>query len=226
MLAVEQFFSGKPQDIVDGSVFLAFSVWHLHPDLIVSGSEPTKSEFRDKLIPSAGVGTVGVESRSAERDGVQWSLALSHLQYYGPSVVVRSDQEDTRLTFGQLQIVALGGLLGRWKVSSRNYMLVAEWFKLLWFRMGMSEEDIKTGESSEFGWLRHFVIAASRLLAVEGHDDRQNITLLKYRSRRAKGFLCKENSSPSPFFGLLIALTPFGLQKSSTSILALLVFER
>jgi hypothetical protein len=130
-LAVEQFLSGKPHDIVDGSVFLAFSAWHLYPDLIVFGSEPTKIEFRDKLIPSAGVDTVGVESRSADRDGVQWSLALSHLQYYGPSVVVRSDQEDTRLTFGQLQIVALGGSLGRWKVSSQNYMLVAEWFKLL-----------------------------------------------------------------------------------------------
>lgn len=52
MLAVEQFLSGKPQDITDGSVFLAFSAWHLYPDLIVLGAEPTKVEFKDKLIPS------------------------------------------------------------------------------------------------------------------------------------------------------------------------------
>jgi hypothetical protein len=213
MLAVEQFLSGKPQDIVDGSVFLAFSAWHLYPDLIVLGAEPTKIEFRDKLIPSAGVGTVGVESRSSEKGGVQWSLALSHLQYYGASVVVRSDQEDSRLTFGQLQIVALGGLLGRWKVSSRNHLLVAEWFKLLWFRMGMSEEDIQTGDYSEFGWLLHFVAAASRLLAVEDHDHKQNITLLKYGSRRAKGFLSEEDCNPSPLFGLLNPLTICGLQE-------------
>ncbi|KAG9185468.1 hypothetical protein G6011_08012 [Alternaria panax] len=213
MLAVEQFLSGKPQDIVDGSVFLAFSAWHLYPDLIVLGAEPTKISFRDKLVPSSGVGTVGVEGRFPERDGVQWSLALSHLQYYGTPVVVRSDQEDSRMTFGQLQIVALGGLLGRWKVSSRDYLLVAEWFKLLWLRMGMSEEDINTGVSSEFGWLLHLVVAAGRLLAVEDHDHKQNITLLKYGSRRAKAFLSDQDRSPSPFFGLLNPLTICGLRE-------------
>ncbi|CAN9318087.1 unnamed protein product [Alternaria alternata] len=135
MLAVEQFLSGKPQDIVDGSVFLAFSAWHLYPDLFVLGDKPTKINFKDNLVPSSAVGTVGMEGRFPEKDGARWSLALSHLQYYGAPVVVRSDQEGSRMTFSQLQIVALGGLLGRWRVSPRDYSLVAEWFKLLWFRM-------------------------------------------------------------------------------------------
>jgi hypothetical protein len=211
MSALEQLLSGKPQDIVDGSVFLAFSAWHLYPDLFVLGAEPTKISFRDNLIPSSAVCTVGVESRSPEKDGVRWSLALSHLQYYGAPVVVRSDQEDSRMTFAQLQIVALGGLLGKWKVSPRDYLLVAAWFKLLWIRMGMSEEEIITGESSEFGWLLQFVVAARRLLDVENHDHKQNITLLKYGSRRARSFLSDQDSNPSPFFGLLNPLTIRGL---------------
>jgi hypothetical protein len=213
MLAVEQFLSGKPQDIVDGSVFLAFSAWHLYPDLFVLGDKPTKINFKDNLVPSSAVGTVGMEGRFPEKDGARWSLALSHLQYYGAPVVVRSDQEGSRMTFSQLQIVALGGLLGRWRVNPRDYSLVAEWFKLLWFRMGMSEEDIMTGESSEFGWLLQFVSAASRLLDVKDHDHEQNITLLKYGSRRAKGFLSDQDRNPSPFFGLLNPLTIRGLHE-------------
>jgi hypothetical protein len=75
MLIVEQFLSGKPQEIADGSVFLALSAWHLYPDLIVLGAELTKIEFKDKLIPSTGVDTIGVE-----REGIQWSLILFHLR--------------------------------------------------------------------------------------------------------------------------------------------------
>jgi hypothetical protein len=214
MLTVEQFLSGKPQDITDGSVFLAFSAWHLYPDLIVLGAEPTKVEFKDKLIPPTAVGTVGVESRSLEREGVQWSLALSHLQYYGDPVVVRSDQDYSRLNFAQLQIVALGGLLGGWKISSRDYLLVAECFKLLWSRMGLSEEATNNADSAEFGWLFHFVAAANQLLVANNHDHKQNLILLKHGSRRAKGFFSDRNCSPTPFFGLFNALTIRGLQEN------------
>ncbi|KAJ4375334.1 hypothetical protein N0V83_002420 [Neocucurbitaria cava] len=214
MLAVEQFLGGKPQNITEGSVFLAFSAWHLYPDLIVLGAEPKKIEFEDKLIPPAGVGTVGVESRSSEREGVQWSLALSHLQYYGDPVVVRSNQDYSRLTFAQLQIVMLGGLLGRWKISSRDYLLVAEWFKLLWSRMGMSEEAIENGHSPEFGWLLHFVVAANRLLASNDQERQQNLILLKHGSRRAQRFLSDDNCNQSPLFGLLNTLTACGLQEN------------
>jgi hypothetical protein len=213
MLAVEQFLSGKPQNIVDGSVFVAFSAWHLYPDLIVLGASVQKVEFKDKLVPSTGVGTIGVESRSSEREGVQWSLALSHLQYYGAPVVVRSNQESSRVTFSQLQIVALGGLLGRWRVSPRDYGAVAEWLKLLWFRLGMSEEDIEKGETSAFGWLLHFVVAADQLLTTNEQDRRRNEILLKHGSRRAKYFLSDQELTPSPFFGLLNPLTVRGLQE-------------
>jgi hypothetical protein len=79
--------------------------------------------------------------------------------------------------------------------------------------MGMSEEDIKSGDSSEFGWLRHFVVAATRLLASNDQDHEQNLVLLKYGSRRAKGFLSDQDCNPSPCFGLLTTLTICGLQE-------------
>lgn len=170
MLAVEQLLSGKPQDIVDGSVFLAFSAWHLFPDLIVLGAEPKKVEFKDGLIPSGGVGTVGLVSNTTEEDGIRWSLALSHLQYYGEPVLVRSDQESLRLTFAQLRVVALGGLFGSWKLSHRDFLLAAEWIKLLWNRMDVARDHTKDNGYSEFEWLRQIAAAADQLLAVEDED--------------------------------------------------------
>lgn len=210
MLAVEQFLAGKPQEITDGSIFFALSAWHLYPDLIVLGAEPRKVEFNDKLIPSSAVGTIGVQSKSPGREGIQWSLALSHLEYYGDPVVVSSDQDSSRLTFSQLQVVALGGLLGRWKISPRDYLLVAEWFKLLWSRMAIAEEDIHNGRSA-FGWLSHLVSAATQLLTVDDQDRKHNLLLLKHGTRRAKGFLSHQDCNHSPFFGLLNDLTLRGL---------------
>ncbi|KAF1925279.1 uncharacterized protein M421DRAFT_423813 [Didymella exigua CBS 183.55] len=211
MLAVEQLLSGKPQDIVDGSVFLAFSAWHLFPDLIVLGAEPKKVEFKDGLIPSGGVGTVGLVSNTTEEDGVRWSLALSHLQYYGEPVLVRSDQESSRLTFAQLRVVALGGLFGSWKLSHRDFLLAADWIKLLWTRMDVAEDHTKDNGYSEFEWLRQIAAAADQLLAVEDENHQQNFQLLKHGSRRGKSFLSGPGYISSPFFGLLNTLTLHGL---------------
>ena len=72
MVAMENFLCGRPQMIADGSIFLAFSAWHLFPDLIVLGNEPIKIDFKDKLVPSTGVGTVGVQSQtSKEGESIQ-----------------------------------------------------------------------------------------------------------------------------------------------------------
>ncbi|KAF2029210.1 hypothetical protein EK21DRAFT_68043 [Setomelanomma holmii] len=214
MLTVEHFLAGKPQEITDGSVLLAFSAWHLYPDLVVLGAHTIKVSFKDKLVPSTAVGTVGATGLNVpEREGIQWSLALSHLQYYGDPVVVASDQDYSRVTFSQLQIVALGSLLGAWKISFRDYLSVAEWFTILGYRIGMSEEARDDQESSDFGWLLQFVVAARRILASRGQEHEQNLRLLKHGSRRAKKFLSDLNCSPSPFFGLLDTLTIHGLQQ-------------
>jgi hypothetical protein len=214
MLTVEHFLAGKPQEITDGSVLLAFSAWHLYPDLVVLGAQIIKVSFKDKLVPSTAVGTVGATGLNApEREGIQWSLALSHLQYYGDPVVVASDQDYSRVTFSQLQIVALGSLLGAWKISFRDYLSVAEWFTILGSRIGITKEARDDQESPGFGWLLQFVVAARRILASRDQEHEQNLRLLKYGSRRAKEFLSDLNCTPSPFFGLLDPLTIHGLQQ-------------
>ncbi|KAH7380276.1 hypothetical protein DE146DRAFT_624942 [Phaeosphaeria sp. MPI-PUGE-AT-0046c] len=211
MLTVERFLAGKPQDIVDGSVLLAFSAWHLYPDLIVLGAQATKVNFNDKLVPSTAVGTVGTELNVPEREGIQWSLALSHLQYYGDPVVVASDQDYERVTFPQLQIVALGSLLGAWKISPRDYLAVAEWFTILGARIGISEASRDDQVKSGFGWLQQFVSAAGSILASRDQEHERCLRLLKYGARRAKAFL--SDRSPSPFFGLLDTLIIRTLQQ-------------
>lgn len=212
MLAVEHLLSGKPQDVMDGTIFLAFSAWHLFPDLIVLGAEPKKVEFKDRMFPSSGVGTVGLVSRSSDKNCVQWSLALSHLQYYGEPVVVRSDQECTRVSFAQLQIVALGSLFGAWKIARRDYLLVAEWFKLLWTKMDLPSDYSDVHASCGFGWLLQFVVASDHLLTASDQIE-ENTRLLEFGKRRGKNFLSGSNRTVSPFFGLLQAPTISGLVK-------------
>ena len=214
MVAMENFLCGRPQMIADGSIFLAFSAWHLFPDLIVLGNEPIKIDFKDKLVPSTGVGTVGVQSQtSKEGEGIQWSLALSHLQYYGDPIAVQSNQDYSRLTFTQLRLVTFGSLLGAWRISSRDFLLVAEWFQLLWVRMHLSSEDAEARLSHKFGWLYQLVKAASHLLGSKGQTYQQNIMLLKHGSRRARAFFSDHQFYPSPFFGLCNPLSIAGLRE-------------
>ncbi|KAI4625643.1 hypothetical protein J4E80_002775 [Alternaria sp. BMP 0032] len=103
------------------------------------------------------------------------------------------------------------GLKSNGNVSATS--LLAEWFILLWSRLGMSEEDVKEGKSSEFGWLLPFVVAASQLLTTNDQDRKRNETLLKHGTRRAKFFLSDQELTPSPFFGLLNTLVVCGLQE-------------
>lgn len=215
MIGMENFLCGRPQLISDGSLFLAFSAWHLFPDLIVLGNEPIKVSFKDKLIPSTGVGTVGVESRTAEdREGIQWSLTLSHLQYYGDPILVQSNRDYSRVTFTQLRLVAFGSWLGAWRISPRDFLLVAEWFQFLWGRMRRSDEGgVKANLSHRFGWLYQIVKAASDLLGSKGPTHQHNLMLLKHGTRRAKTFLSDRQLNLSPFFGLCNPLSIAGLSE-------------
>ncbi|KAJ5663644.1 hypothetical protein N7507_004375 [Penicillium longicatenatum] len=55
MIGLEALLSGNPVEVSDGSLFLAFSSWHLFPDLIVLGTTPpTHVQFRDILFPPGG----------------------------------------------------------------------------------------------------------------------------------------------------------------------------
>jgi hypothetical protein len=203
MHGMEDFLCGRPQSISRASLFLAFSAWHLFPDLIVLGDEIVNVKFHDKLIPTGGVGTVGAETlASAAKNGIQWSLALSHLRYYGGPVVVESDPEFSRLTVSQLRIVTLGSLFGAWRIRTKDITTVVRWFPGLWDRLPLSESESQDDLPRYFGWLYNLVKAARKILISNCPSHQQNMTLLEFGIRRAKYFLSKNSPPQSPFFGL------------------------
>jgi hypothetical protein len=216
MVGMEEFLCGRPQSISDGSIFLAFSAWHFFPDLIVLGNETVNVKFNDKLIPKSAIGTVGLESSTSNpKGGIRWSLALSHLRYYGGPVIVESNQDSTRIMFSQLRLVCLGSILGAWRISPRDFLAVARWFNDLWAGLPRGDSKRSHGKRSrQFGWLHNLVKAARDLVSSKGSDHQRDLQLLKYGVRRAKTFLSEDPYTMSPFFGLCNSHVIAGLSES------------
>ena len=130
---LEDLLCGRPQEISNGAIPLAFSAWHLYPNLIVLGSEVKDVRFNDPLVDQRGVGTIALESRTpAANRGTRWSLALSRLRYYGDPVTVQSHSDFSRVTIGEVHIIALGSIFRTWGISQRDILPVLQWFVDVW----------------------------------------------------------------------------------------------
>ena len=203
MIGLENLLNGRPQSISNGEVLLALSAWHLFPDLIVLGKETTNVKFQDPLVPQSGIGTIGLRPTDDVKKATQWSLTLSHLRYYGGPVAVESNQEFSRVTFSQLRVVALGSILGAWRVRPGDILLAAAWFIDLWkFLKEMKSIQSTSHLSSGFGWLFNLVQAARKVASAKLESDEDCMKLLKFGQRRAQNFLCENSHKLSPFFGL------------------------
>ncbi|KAK6520977.1 hypothetical protein TWF506_001213 [Arthrobotrys conoides] len=74
---------GNGQDIQNGGLFVAFRAWHIFPDLILLKNQKYIKQ-NDPLVRQGGVVTIGLERAGGQNtSGVNWSLSLSHLQFYG-----------------------------------------------------------------------------------------------------------------------------------------------
>jgi hypothetical protein len=207
MRGLEDLLNGMPQQISDGAILMALSAWHLYPDLIVLRNRTQKVNFSDALFPPTGVITVGLETTDASTDGgIQWSLTLSHLRYYGNPIRVDVQGDNSRVTMSQLCIVALGAFLATWDITPKNMFEAAKWIKRLWKHLltGVEEEEL----NSNFPWLSFLENAASRLVNASEQDLKNYQMLLNFGSRRREPFM--ESSRHSlhriwhtvPFFGL------------------------
>ncbi|KAM5435049.1 hypothetical protein McanMca71_002600 [Microsporum canis] len=199
MLAIEDLLCGRPQSISDAGVLLALSSWHLYPDLIVLRNKTVNVKFEDPLFPCTGVCTIGLEIQpSGENEGVQWSLALSHLQYYGNAVNVTSPADYSRVTISQLCLVALGGLLGHWGANARDLEDAVKLF--------CSIGDILDGKDRKIvysaKWIQPLIQASRKFDSSTGEERDENIRLLKYGQRRASQFLRRDEDTIPPYFGL------------------------
>ena len=211
MSCLENLMCGRPQTISNRSILLAFSAWHLYPNLVWLGSDIRKVEFNDCCVDPRGVGTIALEPRSTKAgQGPSWSLALSHLRYYGDPVTVKSDLDFSRISIQQLHIVVLGSIFSAWKVHQRDTLLVAHWFVSLW---GILKQDAGEGALRGLDWLRYLAEAAKAVLLCSTHSETSGLQLLYYGQRRGKRLLGAPDGVFRPFFGLADELVLAGLSE-------------
>lgn len=200
MTCLESLLCGRPQVISNKSVLLAFSAWHLYPNLIWLGSDIRNVDFDDPYVDPRGTGTIALEPRSATATrSTSWSLALSHLRYYGKPVTVESSTDFSRVNIQQLHIVALGSITYLWRISQRDVPAVLQWFVNLWsfLRQNATEEALEGLE-----WLKYLAQAAKDVQISMDSNEPSGLQLLRYGQRRGKHFLSAPHMDIEPFFGL------------------------
>ena len=145
MLAVEKLLSGQPQSASKGAVLLGLASWSLYPDLLVLAEAPTPVLFKDELFLGGGNLTIGLEnSDDRSDDGVYWSLALSHLRYYGDPVVSKTSvSQASRISIEELHLLCLGSVLAGWGEEGTDIIAAAELFVVIWERIQQATIDLK-----------------------------------------------------------------------------------
>ena len=204
IMGLDQLLAGKPQEISNRAILLAYSAWHLYPDFIILGNKITNVKFNDPCVHAHGVATLSSEYRPQNAaHGMTWSLALSHLRHYGDPVVVQSVLDFSRVTIRQLHLVALGSLYHHWGVSQRDIKSVSQWFSNLWSHVQRAQVGAKgPSAKEELFWLQCFAEAADTILAPDGATQKEALQLVAYGQRRGKRFLGQTPQILTPFFGL------------------------
>lgn len=214
MKVLETLLGNEPQVAFGRSVLLAISSWHLYPNLLVFQDEATNVSFSDELFPALGVLSLGFEYRAPIRDlqnkkasgqdtglgmATRWSLALSHLRYYGSAVQVRSDEnQGERASIDEIWLTCLGAILRQWEVSISNLDASVLWFQKIGELLHPSEESEKTVLS----WLSALCRAAGTIPS-QHHTKRQDrMRFVRFGWRKDTQLLGYQKVLRPPFFGL------------------------
>lgn len=199
MNGLERHLNGGPQSVTDGAILLAISAWHLYPNLLVLGSESVKVDFGNGGIQSSSLLTVRITNVGGsrdEKDGIYWSMALSHYRYYGRALKVVGEVDD-RLTIEQLHLVAFGSLMFDWNVSRNGLKSAAKWLTAL--KGYLSRTELSLGCPS---WLCNLVDAASVVMDAGGAGYDEAMALIAFGQRRGTDFLHPRGQPCLPWFGL------------------------
>ncbi|KAL7913895.1 hypothetical protein GGI35DRAFT_438893 [Trichoderma velutinum] len=196
MEVVERLLNNLPQEVSDRAILLAIHSWHLYPDMLVFQQEAKKIPFNDTLFPNAGILSVGLEYKGPSDNVTKWSLALSHLRYYGDPVLVRSNDKQTRVDIHQLWLVTLGVIFRQWEVSYSNFDDAVAWFQELNKILRQGNE----AQQTELSWLIRLCDTAS---TIKDDNRKEAGRLIKYGWRRATKLLGPDDRAMrTPFFGL------------------------
>ncbi|KAH6856272.1 hypothetical protein B0I37DRAFT_389598 [Chaetomium sp. MPI-CAGE-AT-0009] len=198
MEVLEKLLHNIPQAACDRAVIRGISAWHLYPDLLVFQEEATKVPLRDPLFQPSAILSLGLEYKGQPSDNfIRWSLALSHLRYYGNPVPVRSNEQLSRVHMSQLWLVALGAIFCTWQVPYAKFDDALRWFE----ELGKKLHQATRSPATELSWLSHLCAAATGL---DGEKRKTATMLVNYGWRRGANFL-GTNISPDlqlAFFGL------------------------
>lgn len=221
MVGLEQILLGIPQQISDGSVLLAISAWHIFPDLLVLGSKTVNVKFGDSLVPGGGVITIGLQSTDIDQGRIKWSLALSHLRYYGDPVEVTSGDTKSRVSMNQLHLAAFGSVMASWGAPIEETIPLATWFVTLWAKLQEAPDEVISffckGRTlrEHLSWLCVLVGAAEQLMNYKGEELDLAIMVVGFGHRRGGYFLGTLERPLPTFFGLCNRLILHALQKKT-----------
>lgn len=201
MTSLQKLLLGMPQRVSKAALLIGISAWHIYPDLNVVG--PTVNvKFNDALVAPGGVITLGLSSTSPESDnGVQWSLSLSHLRFYGDPVKISThvDFNDLRITMDDVHTIALGSVLGNWGSGPGDLSAGVEWFVAL--RDCYNRGALVTMQQ-RLPWLDLLCSTAKRYLEASSPAEQENKKfLLSYGRRKGSCFITRDRTRA--LFGLL-----------------------
>jgi hypothetical protein len=130
--ALENICVGIAQNVSKGSVLLGLASWHLYPNMLVLGERAAPVKFDDPVMRASGLLTMGLRNSDPDHDeGVYWSLALAHLEFYGDPVKVTSitTQDVSRLSIEEFHWLVLGSMIGNWSsLCPQDFSAAAEFF--------------------------------------------------------------------------------------------------
>lgn len=212
MEVLETLLGNEPQVAFDRSVLLAISSWHLYPNLLVFQEEATNVAFSDDLFPALGVLSLGFEYHARSRDlhngkaqdsglgmATRWSLALSHLRYYGSPVQVRSDENQReRATIDEIWLTCLGAILRQWEVSISNLEASVQWFQ----KVGDLLHPVEESEKTALSWLSELCRAAGTISSQDDTKRQDRMRFVKFGWRKDTQLLSYQKVLRPPFFGL------------------------
>lgn len=211
MKGVERLITGQPQSVSDGAVLVGLASWSLYPDLLVLGNKITPVQFNDELINRGGILTIGLETGdSAQAEGVYWSLALSHLRYYGDPVLstATTSRNNLRVSREEVHLLTLGSVLSGWEDLGRNVDDIAAFFVTVLDRIKENKQLTSNATpSKQFlrsnrSWLSILATTSERLLKMNGKEKESALLTIALGRRRGHTFLARYEDHPPPLFGL------------------------
>ncbi|KAI0106532.1 hypothetical protein GGR51DRAFT_518007 [Nemania sp. FL0031] len=199
MEVLNSLLDNLPQQANDRAILLAISSWHLHPNLLVFQSKATNVDMKDRLFPPSAILSLGLEYQlQKEGANVRWSLALSHLRYYGAPVPVRSNEDLSRVSITQFWFVALGSLLRTWNLQASELLDAINWLDSL----NKLISPAANGQYPEVSWIIAFCNAASNFLKSGQINTNLGLQLVKFGWRRGRCLFGEVPGTHTPYFGL------------------------